>query len=78
MSLLEDLKAARVESNHGRVCPLCEYIATIDDDETREALIEASAPGNIGRDKLVAVLAKNKTGIGHRTIRRHRQEGHTP
>lgn len=77
MSLLDDLKDAHSKSPLNRSCPLCELIQTTEDDETREFLLRAAA-GSIGRDSLCAVLRKNKTGIGHRTVERHRNERHEP
>jgi len=75
MSLLDDLKAAQAETNGDKPCPLCLLIDSEQDEETKQWLTGAAA-GNIGRDKLVAVLAKHQTGIGKRTVTRHRQEGH--
>lgn len=72
MSLLEDLKAALP----GPSCTLCAYIND-QDGELKEALTSAAA-GTIGRDKLVAILKRNGTGIGRRTLERHRREGHQP
>jgi hypothetical protein len=77
MSLLEDLREADRARNlqHTGLCPLCEYLKTIEDPETKQELIEAAA-GKIGRDKLAAILRKYNTGVGQKTIRRHRTEGH--
>lgn len=75
MSLLDDINEAEAETSIGKGCPLCEYIESIEEPETQEALRGAAA-GTIGRDKLVAILAKHGTGIGRRTVERHRTEGH--
>lgn len=73
MSLLDDLKGAMP----GPPCTLCAYIQSIEDEETKIALRDA-AEGMIGRDTLAKILRAHGTGIGSRTIVRHRQEGHTP
>lgn len=75
MSLLDDINQAEAETSIGKGCPLCEYIASVPDAETQEALRGAAA-GTIGRDKLIAILAKHETGIGRRTVERHRTERH--
>jgi len=80
MSLLEDLREAEgalTRAGLTDTCLLCEYIRATEDEETREALT-ACAAGTIGRDKLAAILKRQATGIGKRTIIRHREEGHTP
>jgi hypothetical protein len=77
MSLLEDIDQAVIETERKQDCPLCVYIRDQDDIYVKDALARAAA-GRIGRDKLVAILQKLETGIGKRTVTRHRQEGHTP
>lgn len=77
MTMLEDLADAKRRSTIDRTCPLCELIQTTEDDETREEL-KAAAAGKIGRDTLVALLQKWETGIGKRTVIRHREEEHKP
>lgn len=76
MSLLEDLERGAAETAKVLPCPLCEYINT-QDGATREALVAASA-GTIGVRKLTAILQQHETGVGQRTIVRHRREEHTP
>ena len=77
MSLLEDLQQATKEAAGDLPCSLCEYIATIEDPEVKELLTEGAA-GKIGIHKLGAILFSHQTGIGERTIKRHRREGHQP
>lgn len=77
MSLLEDLQRGEVESARALPCPLCEYIRATEDEVTREALASAAA-GSIGIQKLTAILFKHGTGIGRRTVERHRNERHEP
>jgi hypothetical protein len=52
-------------------------VGATEDEETREYLIAAFA-GSIGINKLAAIMQRNETGVGHRTITRHRKEGHNP
>jgi hypothetical protein len=73
--LLTDLEQGEREANIDGACPLCEYIASQDDPDTKAVLTRAAA-GTIGRDKLAAILKAHGTGIGQRTIRRHRSERH--
>ena len=77
MSLLDDLNQAESETTIGKTCSLCEYILGQEDEDTKAGLTRAAA-GTIGRDKLIAILKNHETGIGHRTVTRHRTEGHTP
>jgi len=79
MSLLDDLKTAKAETDGDvrRQCQLCLFVQAEQDDETKQWLASAAA-GSIGRDKFVAILQKHNTGIGKRTVARHRQEGHQP
>lgn len=74
--LLADLVAAERAAQGSTPCTLCEYINT-QTGVTRDALIAAAA-GSIGERKLVSVLKKHETGIGRRTISRHREEEHKP
>lgn len=73
MNLLDDLRAAMP----GPDCTLCAFIQSIEDEETKQAL-NVAAEGMIGRDTLAKILRSHGTGIGSRTIVRHRQEGHKP
>ena len=75
MSLLDDLKAAERASALTAGCPMCIYINEVEDPETKEVLTR-SAAGTIGINVLVQVL--KGSGIGNRTIKRHRDEEHTP
>jgi hypothetical protein len=75
MSLLEDLQKAEEISAKKAGCPLCILINQIDDEETKEALTR-SAAGTIGVNVLTRILSG--TGVGNRTIKRHRDEEHTP
>lgn len=75
MSLLDDLRQAEAESKGDLPCPLCEYIEGTADDTTRSAL-RAAAAGTMGLRKLEAIMQKYETGIGRRTIARHRTERH--
>jgi hypothetical protein len=77
MSLLDELRQAEHVSAKRRGCPLCIYINTIEDQATKQALIDAAA-GTIGTTKLAMILASHNTGVGNRSIRRHRDEEHTP
>lgn len=72
MSLLKDLQAAVAEPE----CPLCELING-SDPETKAALL-AAAGGSMGVNKLAGILRVNDTGIGRRTVERHRREKHDP
>lgn len=76
-SLLDDLAKARRETDINAGCPLCSYIRETEDEPTKRLLTEAAA-GSIGRDKLVAILRAHETGMGRRTVERHRREEHTP
>ena len=73
MSLLTDL----TDATRPKTCPLCAYIHALPDGATRSALAKASA-GTIGIQRLSKIMQKNQTGIGRRTIERHRSEGHQP
>ena len=73
--LLADLERGELEANIDGTCPLCAFIAKQEDSDTKEVLTRAAA-GTIGRDKLAAILKAHGTGIGQRTIRRHRSERH--
>lgn len=73
--LLIDLLTAERESAGELDCPLCVFINGLDDERTRAAM-SAAAAGSIGLNKLAAVLKKHETGIGRRTIVRHRREDH--
>lgn len=83
MTLHQDLIEAAQASAGKRPCGLCEYIASIDDIHTFDALRDAAA-GTIGIRKLEFILRKhdardnNDKPVGRRTILRHRQEEHTP
>ena len=77
MSLLDDLREGERETRGEGPCPACELVAATEDEETREYLIAAFA-GSIGINKLAAIMQRNETGVGHRTITRHRKEGHNP
>lgn len=77
MSLLDELLTAEVTSAKKAGCPLCMYINGIDDEETKVALTRAAA-GTIGLNVLTRILSNSNTGIGNRTIKRHREEEHTP
>jgi hypothetical protein len=76
VSLLEDLRQAEVETARAQPCPLCEYIGTLD-GVVKSALRDAAA-GTIGIKKLESIMQAHETGIGRRTIIRHRQETHQP
>lgn len=76
MSLLEDLQRGEAEASGELPCTLCEYINTLS-GEPREALLAASG-GTIGIRKLTAIMQRHDTGVGQRTIARHRSERHTP
>ncbi len=75
--LLADLQDAAHEREKRVGCPLCILIRDTADATTKQALTEAAA-GTIGRDKLAKILRDNDTGVGGRTIDRHRREEHTP
>lgn len=75
MSMLDDLLEAERVSALTRGCSLCIYINSIEDPETKEALTRASA-GTIGVSVLTRIL--KGTGVGNRTIQRHKDEEHTP
>lgn len=77
MSLEEDLIAAEYRNTKAvdRPCRTCQVIAGLETPEAREVLRRAAA-GTIGRDTLVAILARNGTPVGRRDIERHRQQGH--
>lgn len=75
-SLLADLDAALIANRTVRRCDACQILAEVS-DEARGPLASAMA-GTIGRDKLVAIMARNGYSLGRRAIERHRQEGHTP
>ncbi len=75
MTLLDDIKAGEAVTAGERECPLCTYIEGVVDHATADALTRAAA-GTMGIKRLAAVLAKHETGIGRRTITRHRDEGH--
>ena len=77
MSLLDDLRRAQRETDGEAPCGLCEYIRAILDEETRVAM-SAAAGGSIGIRKLEGILQAHETGIGRRTIVRHRNERHEP
>lgn len=77
MSLLDDLMQGRAETARALPCPLCEYIRAQEDEDTRRAL-EGAAAGTIGLKKLAAILRQHDTGIGRRTLERHRREEHKP
>lgn len=79
MTLYDDLQQAERETagERARTCPLCEYIQSLDPGPTQIALMSAAA-GTIGIRKLEAIMQKHETGVGRRTITRHRKEGHTP
>ena len=77
MALLDDLNDALDERAKFDGCTLCILIRKQADGTTKQALTEAAA-GTIGRDKLLAILRKHNTGIGNRTVERHRREEHTP
>lgn len=76
MSLLEQITEAEKVSELTRGCPMCIYIRE-QEGEIREALTRAAA-GTIGITKLAEILRAHDTGIGNRTIARHREEEHTP
>lgn len=76
MSLLEDLIAGKRKTDRIQDCSLCEYIAEVPDANTKQALSEAAA-GKIGLNKLAEILRVHQTGVGRRTIERHRREEHT-
>lgn len=73
--LLSDLLRGESESRRDRPCPMCDYIKR-QTGQTKEAL-ERAAAGTIGINKLAAILRDRDTGIGRRTVQRHREEGHT-
>lgn len=77
MSLLDDLNAEKSAAVKGPPCALCDLIRAEPDIHTRAALTDAAA-GSLGVRALTRVLQKNQTGIGMRTVRRHRSEEHTP
>lgn len=80
MSLLDDLTRAEHETKTGgrwMSCSLCDLIRATEDEDTREAL-KAAAAGKIGIRKLYGVLHANGTGVGQKTIVRHRREEHAP
>jgi hypothetical protein len=77
MTLLDDIEQAEETTTIGKGCGLCEYILAQEDKET-QARLRSAAGGTIGRDKMIAILKKHDTGIGRRTVERHREEGHTP
>lgn len=72
MSLLSDLDAAKAPPT----CPLCDLIK--DSDHYTAAALRDAAGGTMGVRKLSLILARNDTGIGRRTVERHRREAHTP
>lgn len=76
MGLLEDLDQAKLAAAHITPCPLCDYIN--DQDVYTKAALKEAAGGTIGVNKLAAILRQYDTGIGRRTIERHRREEHTP
>jgi hypothetical protein len=71
MTLLDDLRGA----TEGPQCPLCVLIRDTEDEETREEL-SAAAAGTMGTRKLAEILRQHHTGIGRRTVIRHRNERH--
>ena len=75
--LRADLEDALRRSTKIRTCSLCDFIRSVEDETTRRALTSAAA-GTLGRDSLVNLLRKHGTGLGNRTVERHRNEGHTP
>lgn len=58
-----------------RGCALCDFIRSVEDETARDLLDEAAA-GTLGVRAMMRVLDKHAPGIGIRTLRRHRAEGH--
>jgi hypothetical protein len=76
VSLLDDLKAGEAAAAGARPCPLCDLIRSSTGE--LEAALRATAGGTMGTAKLASILRANETGIGRRTVIRHRSEEHTP
>ena len=77
MSLLTDIEDEERKAAIGQAgeCALCILIA---EQTTEKAmnLMRDAASGKLSLRALTRVLAKNNTGIGRRTVERHRREGH--
>ena len=77
MTLLDDLNEASGVTSKVPRCPLCDFINAQEDPDTRAALVGAAA-GTIGVQKLARIMRDHASGVGRRTIERHRTEEHTP
>ena len=75
-NLLQDLITEEFRSKDPHPCPLCDLIRN--SDIHTGARLRDAASGTLSERALVRVLTKNKTGIGRRTVARHRAEEHTP
>lgn len=78
--LIRDLEQADMVARGVSICSICAIITDPSRDKaTREAIrAAASAESRIGLNKLVTIFGRHELGVGVRTLRRHREEGHTP
>lgn len=75
-AMTQDIWDAERKERGARACPLCEYIAAT--EEPLRSTLQAAAAGTLSSEAFVRIMQKHETGIGRRTLARHRQEGHQP
>jgi hypothetical protein len=76
MSMLEDIWDEERKERGERECPLCRLIK--DTEEPLKSTLHAAAAGTLSKEAFVRIMQKHETGVGRRTVERHRQEGHQP